>query len=309
MAPITAVEQPPESSLPFGKRFQRVIIIVHRWIGIGVCVMVMVWFISGVVLAYVPFPKMNAVEMLRYLRPIDWGRVNLPPDGALARAGLTEFPKDIRIEMSGGTPVYRIVDWNRRNFTVAADTGSVRQPITPNQALSIVKQQLSVPNATIEGAYIDSDQWTMTGYWNKERPFHIISANDSQGSRYYVSVATGAILMGTHRTQRILNWLGAIPHWLYFESLRRYTHEALWTWTIYVVAGAGVFVSLSGLWIGISRMRLRRRYTNGTWTPFSGWMKWHHVTGIIGGGFLALWMVSGFWTMCCCLRASAFALT
>src|SRR6185437_3703575 len=65
----------------------------------------------------------------------------------------------------------------------------------------------------------------------------------------------------------------------------------------YILAGAGIFVSLSGLWIGISRMRLRMRYTNGSWTPFTGWMKWHHVTGIVGGVFLALWIISGFFTM------------
>src|SRR5690606_13933883 len=36
---------------------------------------------------------------------------------------------------------------------------------------------------------------------------------------------------------------------------------------------------------------------NGRWTPFSGWMKWHHVTGIVGGVFLVLWIISGFLTM------------
>jgi sulfite reductase (NADPH) flavoprotein alpha-component len=163
--------------------------------------------------------------------------------------------------------------------------------------LTIVRQQLSAPQAMLKAANVDSDQWTMTGYWNKERPFHVIALNDPRGSEYYVSVASGEVVMGTHRTQRVLNWLGAIPHWLYFESLRRYTHVAVWAWSIYIIAGASILVSLSGLWIGISRMRLRMRYTNGSWTPFTGWMKWHHVTGIVGGVFLALWIISGFFTM------------
>jgi sulfite reductase alpha subunit-like flavoprotein/uncharacterized iron-regulated membrane protein len=281
----------------FGKKFQRVIITIHRWIGIGVCIMVMTWFISGLVLAYVPFPKMSPEEKLRYLRPIDWTPIRVSPSAAMAAAGLAEYPKELRLEMSGNEPVYRITNWDRHNFTVAADTGEVVKRVSGDQALAIVKQQLSAPSATIKAANVDSDQWTMTGYWNRERPFHIIVLNDPQGSLYYVSAATGEILMGTRQAQRLLNWFGAIPHWLYFESLRRYTHEAAWTWTIYIVAGAGIFVSLSGLWIGISRMRLRKRYTNGTWTPFSGWMKWHHVTGVIGGVTLALWVISGFFTM------------
>jgi sulfite reductase alpha subunit-like flavoprotein/uncharacterized iron-regulated membrane protein len=303
--PITAAReaQPdlgttrPQGGLSFGKKFQRAIIAIHRWIGIGVCVMVMIWFISGLVLAYVPFPKMSAHEKLGYLQPLDWSQIRVSPTAAMAAAGMSEFPQELRLEMSGSKPVYRMKNWDRHNFTVAADTGERLEGVPISMALAIVRQQLSAPQATVKAANMDSDQWTMTGYWNKERPFHVIALNDPQGSEYYVSVATGEVVMGTQRTQRILNWLGAIPHWLYFKSLRHYTHTALWAWTIYIIAGASILVSISGLWIGISRMRLRMRYTNGSWTPFTGWMKWHHVTGIVGGVFLALWIVSGFFTM------------
>lgn len=287
----------PQGGVTFGKKFQRVIIAIHRWIGIGVCIMVMIWFISGLVLAYVPFPKQSAQAELGYLQPLDWGEIKVSPQAAMAAAGLSKFPQDLRLEMSGGRPVYRMTNWDRHNLTVAADTGERLDGFSGAAALAIVRQQLAAPNATLKASNLYSDQWTMTGYWNNERPFHVIALNDPQGSEYYVSVATGEVVFETHRTQRILNWLGAIPHWLYFESLRRYTHEGIWEWSIYILAGAGIFVSLSGLWIGISRMRLRRRYTNGSWTPFTGWMKWHHVTGIVGGVFLALWIISGFFTM------------
>jgi sulfite reductase (NADPH) flavoprotein alpha-component len=259
--------------------------------------MVMTWFISGLVLAYVPFPKMSSAEKLRYLRPINWSAVHVTPASSLAVLGLTEFPQEMRLEMSGVRPVYRIKGWDKRNYTVAADTGDQIRGVSSEEALAIVRQQLATPQATIKAANIDSDQWTMTGYWNKERPFHVIALNDADGSEYHVSVRTGEVVLGTTRIQRILNWFGAIPHWLYFEPVRRYTHEGIWTWLIYIFAGAGIFVSISGLWIGISRMRLRARYTNGSWTPFRGWMKWHHVTGILGGITLALWLVSGFFTM------------
>ncbi len=287
----------PEAGLSFGKKFQRVIITIHRWIGIGVCIMVMTWFISGLVLAYVPFPKMSAQAKLGYLQPLDWSEVKVSPQAAMAAAGLSEFPYDLRLEMSANRPVYRIKDWDGHNVAIAADTGERLAAVSAAAALAIVQRQLSAPKATLKAANLDSDQWTMTGYWNKERPFHVIALNDPRGSEFYVSVATGEVVFETHRTQRILNWLGAIPHWLYFKSLRHYTHTALWAWSIYIVAGASILVSLSGLWIGVSRMRLRMRYTNGSWTPFTGWMKWHHVTGIVGGVFLAFWIISGFFTM------------
>lgn len=59
-------------------------------------------------------------------------------------------------------------------------------------------------------------------------------------------------------------------------------------------SGPAVIVGISGLWIGILRLRLRRRYRSGAVTPYSGWMKWHHLTGLIGGLFAVTWMFSGW---------------
>ncbi len=44
--------------------------------------------------------------------------------------------------------------------------------------------------------------------------------------------------------------------------------------------------AITGLWIGILRLRVRRPYARGRMTPYRGWMKWHHVGGLIGGVFL-----------------------
>src|SRR5580704_10170304 len=105
----------PEAGPSFGKKFQRVIITIHRWIGIGVCIMVMTWFISGLVLAYVPFPKMSAQAKLGYLQPLDWSDVKVSPKAAMTAAGLSEFPYDLRLEKSGSRSVYRIKNWDGHN--------------------------------------------------------------------------------------------------------------------------------------------------------------------------------------------------
>ena len=124
-----------QAGLSFGKKFQRVIITIHRWIGIGVCVMVMIWFISGLVLAYVPFPKMSAQAKLGYLQPLDWGEIKVSPEAAMVAAGLTEFPYDLRLETSGNRPVYRIKNWDGHNLTIAADTGERLEGFPPLRRL------------------------------------------------------------------------------------------------------------------------------------------------------------------------------
>jgi uncharacterized iron-regulated membrane protein len=53
-------------------------------------------------------------------------------------------------------------------------------------------------------------------------------------------------------------------------------------------------VAVSGIWIGILRVRLRRRYSTSRITPYRGWMAWHHVTGFFAGVFVLTWMLSGW---------------
>jgi sulfite reductase alpha subunit-like flavoprotein len=284
-----------EARVALKDQFQQAIITIHRWLGVLACILFVIWFVSGLVLAYVRFPAMSIDERLSVLKPIDWRQVQVTPGAALGRAGLSEFPQDLRLEMSGAKPVYRITDWAKHHHTVSATTGGAIGSVSGDEAVSIVRDQLGAPAATLAKRDLNRDQWTVTGYWNADRPFHVIDINDKAGTQYYVSAATGEVVLDTRRAQRMWNWFGAIPHWIYFETLRWNTPA--WSWTIYILASAGIFVAVSGLWIGFSRLRLRLRYANGHATPFSGWMKWHHISGVLGGVFLTLWIVSGLFTM------------
>lgn len=288
-------DKAPARKRTFGEAFERVILLIHRWIGIVACLFFIMWFISGVVLAYVRWPAMDRAARLDVLTTMDWQKVSAGPADAIGALGLVEFPKDLRLEMSGGEPVYRTIDWNKLEQVASAETGSERKPVSAQQALAIVSEQLGAPAATVDQGDLKSDQWTVTGYFDKHRPFHRIMLNDDAGSKYYVSVATGEIVLDTYKNERFWNWIGAIPHWLYFSIIRHDT--AKWSWIVYVLSAAGIFVAISGIWIGIKRVRILQRYANGKRVPFSGWMRWHHVLGLVGGLFLSLWIISGLLTM------------
>jgi uncharacterized iron-regulated membrane protein len=60
------------------------------------------------------------------------------------------------------------------------------------------------------------------------------------------------------------------------------------------VSGPCIIGALAGLLIGILRIRPgRHRFSKNRVTPYRGWMKWHHVAGLVGGVFLATWIFSG----------------
>ena len=50
----------------------RATVITHRYLGVAVGLLMLVWFASGIVMMYVPYPDLTASERLRVLRPIAW---------------------------------------------------------------------------------------------------------------------------------------------------------------------------------------------------------------------------------------------
>ena len=44
------------------RRLRRWLYAVHRWIGIGTCLLFAMWFMSGVVMMYVAFPQLTNRE-------------------------------------------------------------------------------------------------------------------------------------------------------------------------------------------------------------------------------------------------------
>src|ERR1044072_2418728 len=103
--------------------WRKALIYTHRWVGIVLTIVFVIWFFSGIVFVYVGMPTLPAEERLRRMEPLDLTKVQLTPSAAAARAGL-ESPSRVRIAMHEGRPVYRVqsrTDWRM----IYADTGTV----------------------------------------------------------------------------------------------------------------------------------------------------------------------------------------
>ena len=93
------------------------------------------------------------------------------------------------------------------------------------------------------------DQWIPFGYLTKEFPIYKFSFEDDARQEMYISSKSGKVLQWTDRNSRFWAWLGAIPHWVYFTSLRQ--NQALWINFMIWASGLGAIMCFSGLWIGI----------------------------------------------------------
>lgn len=273
------------------RRGRRWLYIVHRWIGIATCLLFAMWFVSGVVMMYVAFPQLTDRERWAALPEIAWDQVHVPPDRAMAVAGVASYPRDLRLVMLDDTPIYRLLDWDGTRKTISATDGRLIDGITPEQALAVAWHHPNAASPQIIDT-VTRDQWSVTARYDSLRPLVLVSLGDPAGTELYVSARTGEIALDTTRHERIWNWLGSIPHWIYPAVLRR--DGAAWRQVVLWISGTCLVVAVTGFWIGVLRLRLRRRHGRATVTPYRGWMAWHHVAGLIGGISILTWMFSGW---------------
>ncbi len=272
--------------------WRKLLIYSHRWLGIGITLMFLLWTLSGVVLMYYGHPQITTGERLLRLEPIDFTTATVTPAQAAAKAGIA--PYRVRLSMFNGRPVYRLTRVSIGNWrTVYADTGEVLPDLGRQQALDWMKKFAPEYASTMTyDAHLDSPDEltripTLAGYV----PMHRIAMNDPAGTEYYVSEKSADIVQKTDRRGRILAYSGYIIHNLFFFRQRPW-----WTTFLDYVAWAAMLMVLTGVVVGIWRVSLKPRFRKkGTlsYTPYSGWMKWHHYAGLIFGLFSITWILSG----------------
>lgn len=263
-------------------RLKRWLYLTHRWLGIVSCLLFAMWFLSGLVMLYAPYPELKQGEWLAGQQPIAWNQVKgAPPPSAAGTAAL---------EMRGDVPVWR-VKTESGTATYLASSGRPAGPVSETEARRIAAIFGRAPVQAAE--LIHNDQWTVAGGYDKHRPLWKVSLAGGAGRVLYVSSRTGAVVLDTDRRERFWNWLGSIPHWLYPTALRQLPEA--WRQVVLWVSGPCIIGAVAGLWIGILRVRLgKHRFSRDRMTPYRGWMKWHHVAGLIGGVFLLTWIFSGW---------------
>lgn len=273
-----------------GHRTARVLVYTHRWLGIAGGLLFIVWFLSGIVMIYARMPALDPVERLARLPAIAPAsiRVSPPaPGGTLSAISLSSLE---------GRPVYRLSSGGRTRFAFA-DTGDEVPAVDADQAVRIGRAFAGghLP-VRYDARLPDSDQWTFGV--RRQMPMHRLIVDDAAGTRLYVTENGGDVVMKSTASGRRWGWLGAVPHWLYFTSLRR--QAGLWNDVIVWSSLAGTVMCLVGIVWGVWRLAPRRGYRlrrERHVSPYAGWMRWHHYLGLIFGFTTMMFVFSGMLSM------------
>lgn len=274
---------------------KRLLYLAHRWLGIGGCLLFIAWFVSGIVMMYVPYPGLSDDERLSRLPAITATEGWLAADTAHELTGLGEL-HELRLSMLADRPVYHFYAATGERRSIYADTGARVDPMGGDPAQRVAAAFWDTEAA--ETRYltrVDKDQWVVYRTYDDHRPLHLIGTGDGSGAQAYVSSTTGEVVLGTERTERALSWVGGVLHWLYFRPLRE--QGRLWAELVIWLSVGGCLLALSGLTIGWLRLRPKRRYKHGAMSPFRGLMKWHHWGGVFFGVITLAWIFSGLVSM------------
>ncbi len=273
------------------------VLLTHRWMGVGGCVLFAMWFVSGIVMMYSDYPRVQAADRLRRALPLDAAAVRKGPAEAFAALGETSQPDLVRLTMLDGRPVYRF-HYGRLQSLVYADTGLPAPRLEEAAGRRIAAQWTGLPErlATFEGFQMKEDQWTLNQAVRPLRPFLKYSWPD--GQEVYVSQVTGEVMQHTTRATRLAAWLGAIPHWLYFTVIRKQTE--VWRVVVIALSALGSVMALLGLaggWWLYSPSRRYRDRAGAISLPYAGAKRWHTGLGLLFGLFTFTWILSGMFSM------------
>lgn len=274
--------------------WKRALYLTHRWAGIVLCLVLSMWFATGVVMMYVPFPNLDPAERFAGLEAIDGATVRIGFDQALSAARADGPPQRVRMTAVLGRPAYHFLPSGRDWITVFADTGERLSGVTPAQAMEAAGR-FRPGHVPVYLERLDIDQWTVSGQLRAFRPLHRVSLDDAAGTELYVSDRTGEVVRDTRRSERAWNWLGANLHWIYPLVLVR--HRGVWHEVVVWLSVAGTLLALSGLATGLLRWRFAAPYRDGRRTPYRGWMRWHHLLGLTAGVLVLTWVFSGLMSM------------
>lgn len=280
---------------------KKLVIFVHKWLGVVLALFFLMWFVSGVVLYYVPFPSLTQAERLAALPPLQLpaGCCLAAPDAA-QRAGLRPGGGEARLGMLGDAPVWRMQATvaggdadaapRPRWHTVDARTGALVPPLDDAQAARVA-EAFSGRRAT-GTERLERDQWTVPQGLDVHRPLVKVLLDGDDGLELYVSPGAAEVVRDTRRAERFWNWLGAVPHWIYPTVLRQFPKA--WHHVVVWLSIPGVLLAATGIALGIWQLFLNRH----RWIPYRQfWMRWHHILGLVAAVFTLTWMFSGLMSM------------
>lgn len=265
----------------------------HRILGTVLSILFLVWFLSGFVMIYHTFPKVANRDKFRHMEALTG---DLPAiDSIIGKLPADQSIHKLSLKSYEGSPYFEIVTKDS-TYKIPADSNKV--PIDSPTYAQIENYAKKWCTAGINR--VDTlrqlEQWIPFGKLRNDFPIYKFYFGDEAKHQLYISSVTGEALQFTNKDNRFWAWLGAIPHWVYFTSLRQ--DSKLWVDVVVWLSGIGCIMCIAGIVLGI-RSYIVLYHKKKKWkTPYKKFSyKWHHILGFVFGIFVFTFVFSGMMSL------------
>ena len=263
---------------------------IHKVLGVALSILFLVWFLSGLVMMYHTFPSVNEYDRLKKMDPLS--AEGLPSiEQVAARLPEGETIRRLTLDSYMGVPCFH-VEGEAGSYDLPADS-CYQFPPTPDFD-RIATHWVNAPIARVD-TLDELEQWIPFSRLRKEFPIYKYHFADEGRHELYLSSKSGRVLQLTDAKSRFWAWVGAIPHWIYFTSLRQDLER--WSSVVVWLSGIGCVMCLAGGYLCVRDIRLARRRGKGL-TPYKKfWFKWHHLGGALFGVVVLTFCFSGMMSL------------
>lgn len=268
------------------------ILFTHRILGTALSILFFVWFVSGLVMIYHTFPKVSQQEKLskmEFLTPE--GLPSIPEIEKRLPEG--EQIKNLTLNRNLGQTTFHIQTESNR-YDLPADSLQSLPAVDWQRIQKVASLWCTAPIHKVDSMH-RLDQWIPFGRLKEEFPIYKFHYADPEEHQLYISSKSGEVLQFTDKKSRFWAWVGAIPHWVYFTSLRQDAER--WVDVVVWLSGIGCVMCIAGIYLGIRDFRLARLRKKGISPYKKTWYKWHHIAGTLFGLFVLTFTFSGMMSL------------
>lgn len=278
---------------------QRFFLKLHRMLGTLLGILFLMWFVSGLVMMYHAYPRVEQRDVLRHAEMAD--TLGLPLADILDKLPSPHAPiRSLVLSRQAGEETLQVTT-DEGEYRLSTRSGECLSRLTDGQLQQIADRWATSGPAVLKDTLHEIDVWLIGVQPFREYPVYHYALPGEEKSELYLSSRTGEALQYTTRSSRFWAWVGAIPHWIYIKQLRAHGRQP-WTDTVLWLSGIGIAMTLAGVCVGIRSVRIARRRSSGSgkasWSPYrKPLFRWHHVAGLCFGLFVLTWVFSGFMSL------------
>ena len=263
----------------------------HRILGTILSILFLVWFLSGFVMIYHTFPKVSSRNIYKHMDVLQGE--NLSVDSIIKKSSNTITKLTLR--SFAGQPFFEVSS-EGNNSRILADSSMQTMSAPTYKQIRNYAQRWNNAEIIQVDTLRELDQWIPFSRLRGEFPIYKFHFGDNDKHQLYISSRTGEALQFTDKNNRFWACMGAIPHWVYFTSLRQNTQ--LWIDVVVWLSGIGSLMCIAGIVLGVRSYIVQYRRRKKMETPYKKFIyKWHHILGFVFGIFVFTFVFSGMMSL------------